>query len=244
MKSSSRGLPRFPIAILVICGRVVWAQGTFRNLDFESANLPAIPTGQFGGFVSISNALPGWSAYLGTTPTTQIWHNNYSLGAANISIIGPDWNGNIPQGEGINVLQGGYSAILQAGTGFNNLVPASIAQSSLVPLTSESIQMEVQPVIGPSSGNLLQVTLGGQFIQMVPLSVTPSYTVYAGDISAFAGQVANLTISAVSATGFEDNSLEIDDIVFSSQTVPEPGTLALMACGAIVFGYYRRARKR
>jgi hypothetical protein len=43
----------------------VHGQGTFQNLDFESANLAPIAAGQLGVEVPIASALPGWSASFG-----------------------------------------------------------------------------------------------------------------------------------------------------------------------------------
>ncbi len=71
----------------------VVAQGAFQNLDFESANLPPIPAGQNGGDVSITAALPAWSADIGTTPVSQVLQNNYDLGSASVSILTPNWSG-------------------------------------------------------------------------------------------------------------------------------------------------------
>ena len=40
--------------------------GTFQTLDFESAELSPLPSGQFfGGPVPVSEAIPGWTAYIG-----------------------------------------------------------------------------------------------------------------------------------------------------------------------------------
>src|ERR1022692_4493887 len=65
---------------------------TFQNFDFESANLPSIPAGQYGGEVSASAALPSWTVYLGTDQQSQVLQNNYDLGSATVDILGPHWN--------------------------------------------------------------------------------------------------------------------------------------------------------
>src|SRR5690242_1758772 len=69
------------------------AQGTFQNLDFESANVPTLPLGQSGTLngTATSDGLPYWTAYYGSSLTPVITHNNYTLGDANISILGPNW---------------------------------------------------------------------------------------------------------------------------------------------------------
>src|ERR1700722_4826419 len=76
------------------------AQGTFQNLDFESANLSP-PPGQFGSLVPIMNALPGWTGFLGNNQVTQVYQNNFTLGDASIDILGPGWNNYI----GISIIE-------------------------------------------------------------------------------------------------------------------------------------------
>jgi hypothetical protein len=39
-------------------GSLSFGPSSFRNLDFESANLPPVPAGQFGGAVSTTEAIP------------------------------------------------------------------------------------------------------------------------------------------------------------------------------------------
>src|SRR5438309_2314 len=68
------------------------SQGTFVNLDFEQANVPDVPAGQFGADVAVSNGVPGWAIYLGGFPENSMLHNNLSLGAAAAAILGPQWS--------------------------------------------------------------------------------------------------------------------------------------------------------
>jgi hypothetical protein len=82
----------------------------FQNLDFEDASIPDLPPGQTGGS-SVTNALPGWSAYIGTNEAPVILHNNLTLGTASIDIIGPVWSyGAILQFGGI--IEGQYTLVL------------------------------------------------------------------------------------------------------------------------------------
>ncbi|MEI2723190.1 MAG: hypothetical protein V9H26_06480 [Verrucomicrobiota bacterium] len=53
--------PLLLLALLVSLSVCAFGQGTFRNLDFESANV----TGYSTGGVPITNALPGWTGYIG-----------------------------------------------------------------------------------------------------------------------------------------------------------------------------------
>src|SRR5438876_9729900 len=81
---------------------------SFQNLNFESASLTPIPTGQYGDYVPITNALPHWTAYIGTNQVTQVLQNNMTLGDASIDIFGPQWFTN-------QIIQGRYTLELQSG---------------------------------------------------------------------------------------------------------------------------------
>src|ERR1035438_9864759 len=114
------------------------AQGTFQNLDFESANLSPIPPRQYGGFVPVTDALPGWSGYIGTNQVTTVLHNAVSLGLATIIIEGPDWSFG-------GILEGQYTLVLQPGDdpfGGYQLLGASISQSGVVPGNAQSLQFK------------------------------------------------------------------------------------------------------
>src|SRR6266566_5233969 len=60
------------------------AQGTFQNLDFESAVVPVLASDQ-PAFVPFTNAFPGWIGYSGTNQFSVALYNGYSLGAALVS---------------------------------------------------------------------------------------------------------------------------------------------------------------
>ena len=57
----------------------------------------------------------------------------------------------------------------------------------------------------------------------------------AGDISAYAGTVAQLTFT-ISPTTTGDTAMYFDDIQFSASVVPEPNTFTLSALGALLVG--------
>lgn len=206
-----------------------FAQGTFQNLGFESANLTPIPAGQFGSLVPVAAALPGWQVYYGTNQATQVLQNNLTAGAASVDILGPDWQNGI--------IEGNYTAVLQAGQ-YNGDVAAMISQTGLVPVGTQSIQAK----FGLGASDFL-VSLGGQDILMVPLANGANYTLYGGDVSSFAGQSEELSISALSVPGNTFNTFTLDSIVFSASPIPEPGICALFLCGAGVFGVNRWRRR-
>jgi hypothetical protein len=91
------------------------------------------------------------------------------------------------------------------------------------------------------------VTVGGQTVNMTPLQAFPSYTLYGGNISAWAGHGATLSITEELPDGLPGQSpsvLELDNIFFSTQSVPEPGPAMLTGIGALVFSLFRRIIKR
>ena len=55
------------------------AQGTFQNLDFEQANVPVVPSGQFGSDVLSTDGVPGWTTYMGGAQVNTVLHNNVTL---------------------------------------------------------------------------------------------------------------------------------------------------------------------
>ena len=185
---------------------------SFINLDFESANLSPIPAGGFGGGVSITDAIPGWTGYLGTNRVTQVLQNNATLGDASIDIFGPNWSY-------VGIIEGQYTVVLQPGGdpypggGYDE---ASITQTGSVPFNAHSLQFKAQ------TRGSFSVSLGGQDLSLIPLGTGANYTLYGADITPFAGQVETLTITAES-----DYVNFFDSFVFSPSSVPEPSALSL-----------------
>jgi hypothetical protein len=198
------------------------SQSAFQNLDFESANVPDVPTNGDGGFVSVSLGMPGWTAYFNSFQLSQVGHNTFSAGGAVVAIEGPQW-------PSVEILDGNYTAYLTA-SGFGTPTSAAIVQTGLIPQNSESIQFFTSPFAN------FQVTIGGQPISLVQLGATANYKIMAGDVSAYAGQTDELRFTALPniSGGF------LDDIQFSVSPVPEPGTPALLATGAVLLALRRR----
>jgi hypothetical protein len=201
------------LAVLTLAS-VANAQGTFRNMDFESASLSGyLP----GGMVPITSAMPGWSGSSG-----QVLYDSIAIGGGWISIFDSLNLGPAP-------FQGNYSAFLMGSPpGFPG-GPASIDQTGLIPAGTRSIIVsmywEIQAPV---------VTLGNQTITMIPVSTFPSYTVYAGDISSFAGQTAMLSFTAPAPSGsLTPSFLELDGISFSPIAVPEPSAAAMAALAGL-----------
>jgi hypothetical protein len=197
------------------------AQGTFQNLNFEQAN--PISAGAPGApyFVTAASALPSWSVYYSGIQQTQVSYNAVSTGATQVTLIS---TGN----PLYNAIDGNYSVLLQG------IVPgseASISQTGTIPSATESLLFEAQAGIGP-----LDVQLGTQIVPFSTVGSGPNYTLYAADISAWAGDTEELTFSAI---GGSYNNWELDDISFSPNTIPEPATLALVVMGVLALAARR-----
>ena len=212
------------------------AQGTFLNLDFESAQLSATPPQNYPNPVSISSAMPGWSAFLGASVQSQVQYNATTLGDASISILGPNWMTTDP-----GIIDGNYSVTLQAGVDPQNEAiseSVSIEQDGTIPLNAESLVLKAW-----NPYDALSVSFAGNVVQLIPLSsgVAPSgqpYTLYGANMSTFAGKTGELQFTSVFDQAFP--TVVLDDISFSSQAVPEPSPLALTGLGALAFALYRR----
>jgi hypothetical protein len=217
------------------CALAAYGQGTFQNLDFESANVSGYPRGSDS--VPVSAAFPGWNVFYsspsGTNAATRVSYDAISLGGALASI------NDSGTGFGFAPLEGSYSAFLFGGGNPAN-VSTTLSQTGLVPSNAQSLQMEVGTYGGPS---LFTVSLGGQYINMVPLASYANYVLYGGNISALAGQGATLNLTAPPPAQGAPSFFLLDDIVFSTESIPEPGVLDLSALGALLVGW-RVLRRR
>ena len=226
------------ITTIVLCeflglsSLVAVGQATFQNLDFESANLPTIPSGSFGGFVPVANGLPGWNVYLGTSQQTQVLHNSITTGTSVVGILGPI--------SLITRIEGSYTALLFGGINPNTgNVDASIGQTGTIPASAKSIQFKTNPGHGD-----ITISIGGQLIPVFALQNLPGYTLFGGDISLLAGQTTELRITAVSDyLSRGPNAFTIDSILFSTQSVPEPNSYFLLGCGILFLAVGRGAFK-
>lgn len=206
------------------------AQGTFENLNFESARI-IFDDPPYYKSIATTNALPDWSAFSGTTQLTNI---PYGPGGTSFSVILYSRT----NGGSLS----GYCSVLLS---FNSTMPqpsntlGSITQTGLVPVGSKSLLFEVGG--GIVYGSPLTVSLGGQDLSFIAISNALNYTLYGADISSFAGQTETLTFTANLNVGYP--GAELDNIQFSAVVVPEPSTISLICLGSGVL-FYVRQRKR
>jgi hypothetical protein len=197
----------------------------FQNLDFESPTF--IPVGSsFQGSMDPSAALPGWTAYWGSSLAPYVLYGNYFLDSSGISIL----DGN-PYSKGAP-LQGQYSLLLQGGIPLAPAPPndgsASIAQTGLIPSWAKSLTFQMA-LPGESFPQYFEVSVAGQTLQNFGGKV---------DISPFSGQEVEIRFTADHrpfSTGGLINNIIIDDIAFSVSVVPEPTTQALLAVVFLLF---------
>jgi hypothetical protein len=112
-----------------------------------------------------------------------------------------------------------------------------ISQTGLVPGNAESLEFEVYNNID----NALYVTLGGQNLSFSALSEDPDYTVYGANIPAdMDGQTEALIFGVQGPTP----GVLLDNIEFSSLSVPEPSECALAGLGAILLSIHHWRKLR
>ena len=212
---------------------IVYAQGEFQNLNFEAAT---ISQNQAPGPVNATDALPGWNVYFNYGPIgevqfeqTQIAYSSLDPGYPQVTLFGTN-------GVDGTAIEGGFSVLLQAmnlpGLQLDNI---AISQIGLVPTSAQCVFFKAQP--GTESFRML---LGGQNIPFTAVTTLPNYTLYRGDISAFAGQSLELKFTASvpipSSLGWN-----LDSIEFSSQPIPEPSAMVLLtSAGALLLIRQRR----
>ena len=214
----------FTIVLLILC-RNAQGQG-FVNLDFEDATIPPTPVGGSTYPADPALAFPGWTVLPNSSsvyPTVTIY-NSLSLGAPAVDLMGP----NFPNAAGYTPLQGSYSVLLQY---FGISGPPCLSQTGLVPANAQSISFLVPPGQNGIYPAYTVVTLNGVDIPLVPIAGGR----VAGNVSPFAGSVAQLTFSTINSSAW----LYFDDIQFSSSPIPEPGEFALAALGALLLGSRR-----
>jgi hypothetical protein len=205
----------------------------FVNLNFEDATVQPTPVGQFGGFVDPALAFPGWivsnSFPSGLSISTATFYNDLSLGSPAVCLMGPDF----PSAVESSPLEGSYSVLLMT---FSNSFGGrpTLSQTGMIPANAKSINF----LVGSGETNAL-VTLNGVFIPLVPIAGGR----LAGDVTAFAGSVAELTFSTTIVSP-DLTTLYFDDVQFSPAAIPEQSASNLLAIGvASLVLLHRTCRK-
>jgi hypothetical protein len=205
------------LALFIFCLRIASGQG-FVNLDFEQATINPNPH-TFTYPLDPAEGFPGWTV---DGSGTVVSYNGLSIGAPAVTLMGPDPSGRNP---GFTPLQGSYSVFLV----YFNIAgpPPTLSQSGLIPTGTRSVSF----LVDGSHGDDAVVTLNGIVIPLVSVSGGR----LAGDVSAYAGRVAQLTFSTTTGNINDSEFLYFDDVQFSPSQVPEPSIFGMMIFGVVLF---------
>jgi hypothetical protein len=226
----------FAVAVLFFALPAL-AQTNFQNLNFEAAtDLPVVSQGN-AVLVPVANALPEWTVFEGGAQQSQMFYNGVSLGAPLVTLVGPNSG---PPNAPFPPLAGSYSATLDDGEGGDGT--AAIAQTGTVPMQTESLQFLANGDVSDIFG-YLSVSFNGQNLPIFTLTTGPNSDLYGCDLSGLAGQTGELQFTENPSTRSAGVTY-LDNIIFSPDAIPEPGTWALMLCGAglFTFGKWKRMR--
>ena len=219
-------------------------QSPFQNLDFEMATITPAPAGYTPWNahqpISAADALPFWTVREDTTVCSAIW-GAYGLDETSVNLVNGGPHPDYP------ALQGVYSLQLYASTMGppEYFQSASISQTGLIPAGTHSIWflMEISPVAGMMQSSP-SITINGTPINISPMSSSGGVITMAGDISAFSGMTADLSIQCTADRIIRsgppytfENIYTLDAIQFSPTEVPEPGCFGLFALGALLLGH-------
>jgi hypothetical protein len=124
------------LALLLRAALPAQGQGTFENLGFESAS-PGTTT---AGTVAFGSAFPGWTGYIAGVQQTGALYDLVALDTSAISIIDHGWSSyfSVPAG----VIDGTYTAVLQAGLYGTTPANVTLSQTGLVPGTAQSLRFK------------------------------------------------------------------------------------------------------
>jgi hypothetical protein len=202
------------IGFMALLGNLGHSQG-FVNLDFEDADLTGYPP---ESSVPAMSAFPRWAVTAAYTPynTVSLSGNAISIMDANSSYLGYN-------------IQGNYYALLVAGNSPSSSQTISIGQIGTIPEGTQSITFW---------GNIggLQVTFDGHPLYFNIIGTGPQYNIYGADISEYRGQTGNLLFTLPPYVA----SAALDNIQFSSSSIPEPSMLSLVGLGLLGLGWHRR----
>ncbi len=200
------------------------AQGTFGNLNFESANSSVLPTNLFGTVVSAAQALPGWTVYIGGVQWNQVPYNASTLGGAVVGLVGPNSG---------PILQGSYTAVLNADSfTITGAKSAAIGQIGQIPQSAQAL------IFWASPANSLQASFDGQMLPLMQLGSGANYVIEGANISSLAGQTGELRFTAPFVANNYLVFDYLDNIQFSTDAlpVPEPSASILLLVGSALFG--------
>ncbi len=214
------------------CLGIAHGQG-FVNLGFESATIVPI-AGDPLGRVQFMPAFPGWIGTINGQVQTNALYNNLYLSTPGFALISSTSSIGSP-------IDGNFTVVLQAHSIVSS-AEVSLFQTGLVPADARSLRFLGTTPAGLFQGQLT-VALNGIPTSLSVLEDYGATALYGADISAFAGQTAQLRFT--DAVGVQRNSdFFLDRIEFSPVGVPEPSTWALLGLGGALLWSGVRWRKK
>lgn len=187
-------------SVLLACCQTALPQTVFQNMSFEQAKLVPLDVGDPNyQAIATSNAIPGWTAYLGTYESPWILYDQVTLGGEFVAVYDEENPYALP------VLQGNFSLRLQPRFPHpTEPVVPSISQTGSVPDPTRSIFF----MMGGNSP-WISVSFAGEDL---PVQQVGS-RLWGADMSRFAGQTGELRFAG---------DATLDFIFFSPQEIPEP----------------------
>ncbi len=223
------------VLLFLLVTSSVFAQGTFQNLDFEAATLVPI-SGDPYNRVEFGLAFPGWTGFT-TVMESRALYNGFFLDSSGIGIVDHGW----PRGP----IQGNFSVLMMAGLSLSlPSVPVDtiLSQTGLLPADAQSLLFK-EFNSGPSFFRPFRVSLGGQILPLVQLSITTNYVLYGADVHDFAGQTAEIAFTTITTRPHTANNyVVLDSIEFSAVPIPEASTLVIFAFGSVFLIWRSLAR--
>jgi len=195
------------------------------NAEFEEAIV--VPNDPTYGFLDWNLAVPGWNHSEGGDTSIVYWGSEH-LGISQYYLL---MDATSPFYAPGTQLAGDYSLAFASGhfttADINSpWVNAYISQNANIPSGAHSIQMLAT---GP-----FQVFVGGVAVPMYALGGNS----YGGDISGFAGSLAEVKIMNTGTT--VHTPTVVDNILFSPAVVPEPSSIVLVIAGVVLFVCWRK----
>ena len=200
---------------------------SFINMNFEQAAQQTIVSNAI--WLNWNVGAAGW-AHAGGGDSVFVYHNTPS------SSVGQSYFLADADSTQWAPLDGSYSLVLLSGhsspaDSTSPWVHAWIAQTGAIPAGTTSFEML-------ATGDF-SVSINSTAIQMINMGGN----LYGGNVAQFAGQTATLLIMNQSSQ--LQNPVILDDLSFSAQPAPEPGSASLLGLGglACVIGYRRYGRR-
>jgi len=185
-------------------------------------------SGQTSYNTSVTDAIPGWNAYISGVLQTTIWCNDVPLSAPEVCLINTNsqyFSGSI-SGKYYLEIWGEFNP--SGGQIHTN--SAAIGQTGKIPLIAKTISFW---------GNIggLVATFDGLPLSFFQTGGTANYNIYSADISAYAGQTGQLLFTDPYYSNDSGGPAIMDNIQFSTSPVPEPSIFALSTLGGLLLAW-------